>query len=59
MERYQCQMCNYVYDPGAGDPGQGVSPKTPFGDLPDRWKCPVCGATKNYFEKEAKVAPPH
>jgi rubredoxin len=50
--RYVCSVCGYVYDPAEGDPGNGISPGTEFADLPDDWTCPVCGATKDEFEKE-------
>ena len=52
MDKYVCQVCGYVYDPAAGDPDNGVSTGTPFKDLPDDWTCPVCGASKDEFEKE-------
>lgn len=53
MEKYVCSVCGFVYDPEEGDPDNGVNPGTPFEDLPDDWTCPVCGATKDQFEKEA------
>ena len=53
MKRYVCQVCGYVYDPAQGDPDNGVAPGTPFEKLPDRWECPVCGAGKADFTKEA------
>ena len=34
-----------------GDADSGIPPGTPFEKLPDDWKCPVCGATKDSFEK--------
>jgi len=52
MDKYVCQICGYVYDPEQGDPDNGVEPGTPFADVPDDWTCPVCGATKDDFEKE-------
>jgi rubredoxin len=52
MEKYVCSVCGYVYDPEDGDPDNGVKPGTAFGDLPDDWTCPVCGATKDLFEPE-------
>ena len=52
MDKYVCQVCGYIYDPAAGDPDNGIQPGTPFADLPDDWTCPVCGATKDDFEKE-------
>jgi rubredoxin len=53
MKKYECPLCGYVYDPVSGDPDEGISPGTPFEDLPDNWSCPVCGASKNVFFKHA------
>lgn len=53
MAKYQCTVCGYVYDPEQGDPDNGIKPGTAFEDLPDSWVCPVCGATKDTFEKMA------
>ena len=50
--RYRCTVCGYVYDPEIGDPENGVAPGTPFEKLPEDWTCPICGATKDLFEKE-------
>jgi rubredoxin len=52
MDKYVCTVCGYVYDPGEGDPESGIEPGTPFDELPDDWVCPVCGASKDEFEKE-------
>ncbi|MBP7055617.1 MAG: rubredoxin [Candidatus Omnitrophica bacterium] len=51
MDKYKCTVCNYIYDPAAGDPDTGVKPGTPFEKLPDDWVCPLCGAPKSDFEK--------
>ncbi|MFW5730858.1 MAG: rubredoxin [Desulfonatronovibrionaceae bacterium] len=53
MEKWVCEICGYVYDPAEGDPDNGVAAGTKFEDLPDDWVCPVCGATKDNFAKEA------
>jgi len=53
MEKWQCLLCGYVYDPQVGDPTQGIAPGTPFERLPDEWECPDCGASKEEFEKMA------
>ena len=49
MKRYQCNACSYVYDPEAGDPGNGIEAGTSFEDIPDDWVCPDCGAPKESF----------
>ena len=52
MDKYVCSVCGYVYDPAEGDEENGIAPGTAFGDLPGDWTCPVCGASKDDFEKE-------
>jgi rubredoxin len=52
MDKYVCTVCGYVYDPAEGDPDGGIEPGTPFENIPDDWVCPVCGASKDEFEKE-------
>ena len=49
--KYQCTICGYTYDPEKGDPDGDITPGTPFEDIPDSWTCPVCGASKDQFEK--------
>ena len=43
--KYVCQICGYVYD--------DAKEKVPFAELPDDWKCPLCGAAKSDFKSEA------
>ncbi|MGD8980698.1 MAG: rubredoxin [Desulfobacterales bacterium] len=52
MDKYVCTVCGYVYDPEQGDPDNGVEPGTKWEDVPNDWECPVCGASKDDFEKE-------
>jgi len=51
MAKYECTVCGYIYDPDMGDPDGGVPLGTPFEKLPEDWVCPVCGASKDEFEK--------
>lgn len=41
--KYLCKLCGYIYD----EEKEG----TKFEDLPEDWTCPVCGASKDEFEK--------
>lgn len=50
MEKYICEVCNYIYDPAEGDPDSGIKPGTPFSAIPDDWECPKCGAKKSQFK---------
>jgi len=52
LAKYKCSVCGYVYDPEKGDPESDIAPGTPFENLPDDWVCPVCGASKDEFEKQ-------
>ena len=51
MNKYKCSVCGYIYDPAVGDPDNNIPPGTPFEKLLDDWTCPVCGATKQEFDK--------
>jgi len=53
MDKYVCKICGYIYDPEAGDPDNGIEPGTKFEEIPDDWACPLCGASKSDFEKQA------
>lgn len=50
MQKYECQVCSYIYDPEIGDEENGVAPGTSFEDLPEDWVCPDCGVGKEEFE---------
>lgn len=42
-KQYKCSVCGYVYD----ESKESVK----FADLPDDWKCPLCGVPKSLFEE--------
>lgn len=50
-EMYQCQTvnCGYIYNPDKGDRKGKIPKGTAFEDIPDDWKCPVCGGTKKSY----------
>ncbi len=49
MEKWECRICGYIYDPEKGDPEGDIEAGTSFADLPDDWICPECGASKDDF----------
>jgi len=51
MEKWECSICGYVYNPEIGDPERNIPAQTPFEQLPEDWTCPVCGASKSKFVK--------
>lgn len=53
MEKWLCVVCGYVYDEEIGDPDSGIAPGTKFADIPEDWVCPLCGVSKDQFEKQA------
>ena len=46
--RYICSICGYVYDEEGN---------IPFEELPEDWKCPLCGAAKADFKPEGAAEP--
>jgi len=46
-----CVICGYTYDPEEGDPTIGIAPGTPFENLPEDYRCPICNAAKEYFQE--------
>ncbi len=49
--KHVCDICGYIYDFNIGDDLNGIKPNTAFDDLPNDWKCPICGANKKQFTK--------
>jgi rubredoxin len=51
-EMYQCQSasCGCIYNPEKGDRKGKITKGTRFQDLPDDWKCPICGAGAKIFK---------
>ena len=49
MQKYECDVCGYIYDPELGDPDNGVAAGTSFADIPEDWVCPECGVDKSSF----------
>lgn len=41
--QYVCSVCQHVYDPAVDGAGSA------FEDLPEDWKCPVCGEPKSAY----------
>ena len=50
---WQCQgnNCGYIYTDKKGDRKGKIPPDTRFEDLPEDWKCPVCGAGKKFLKE--------
>lgn len=56
MAKYVCSVCGYIYDEAKGIPEVGIAPGTAWGDLPEDWICPLCGAAKSEFHKQDESA---
>lgn len=52
-QMWMCQTsnCGYIYNPDKGDKKGKIPKGTSFEDLPEDWKCPICGATKKSFKR--------
>jgi len=49
-KRWQCLACSYIYEEAKGWPDDGIAAGTRWGDIPEDWVCPDCGAAKTDFE---------
>ena len=51
-DMYQCQIanCGCIYDPTRGDRKGKIKKGVKFEELPEEWKCPVCGASPKSFK---------
>lgn len=54
----QCQTatCGYIYNSDKGDRKGKITKGTKFKEIPEEWKCPVCGASKKAFKPLAGEA---
>lgn len=57
MQRWVCNVCQYIYDPAEGDPVNDVPPGVSFEELLIDWRCPVCEAGKSFFEPYPDPSP--
>ncbi len=49
LSTHTCTICGFQYNEEEGDPSMGIAPGTPFAELPEDYKCPICNAGKDYF----------
>ncbi len=51
-EMYQCQTtnCGFIFNPDKGDRKGKIPKGVKFEELPEEWKCPVCGASPKSFK---------
>lgn len=48
--KYICTYCNvFAYDEEKGDINASLEPNTTVKDIPDSWRCPVCGMPKKFL----------
>lgn len=54
-QMWQCQVatCGYIYNPDKGDRKGDIAKGMSFNDIPNDWKCPLCGASKDKFRPVA------
>ena len=49
MDCFECRSCGYTYEPTKGDSRANIPPGVPFKELPNDWRCTVCGASTGQF----------
>lgn len=58
LDRHECQACGYIYEPVKGDDRRQVPAGTAFEELPQDWRCPVCGAATPRFRNIGALGNP-
>ena len=58
MDRFECRACGYFYEPDKGDDRAGIPRGVEFEELPNTWRCPVCGAPKRQFSNMGPAGAP-
>jgi len=50
-DMWQCQTvnCGYIFNPEKGDRKGKIKKGVKFEELPEDWKCPICGASTKAF----------
>ncbi len=47
--KYICDVCGWEFDGKMCDPDHGIDVGIAFDDLPEDFKCPLCGVGKDQF----------
>ncbi len=55
MKKWQCAICDFIYDEAVGIPAEGIPAGTKWQDVPDDWLCPDCSVGKSDFEMKEIV----
>ena len=55
MDCYECRSCGYTYEPTKGDNRTRTPVGVPFNELPNDWRCPVCGSSRSQFSNMGPV----
>jgi rubredoxin len=48
-KKYQCEVCDHIYDEAEGDADSGIAAGTRWKDVPEDWRCPECGVEKSEY----------
>ena len=58
LDRYECRSCGYSYETVKGDSTNNIPAGVAFEQLPEAWRCPVCGARKTAFSNVGPLGNP-
>lgn len=49
MDKWECKICHYIYDPQIGEEEFEIKPNTLFEDIDIDFTCPICCSPKEFF----------
>ncbi len=52
--KYFCSICGFVYDEEKGLPPKKIEAGTSWCNIPDDFRCPLCGTPKSKFSNLRK-----
>ncbi len=58
MSKYKCDVCHvFEYEEVSGDPSKGIVSGSKPEDLPNDWRCWICGADKTHLKPKVERTP--
>jgi len=51
MNKYECDVCGWIYDEAEGYSDNDIAPGTKWENVPEDFVCPLCSVGKDHFSQ--------